>query len=193
VRALLAVLLLLPAYAGAQVFPYEVKDPATNRNLYFLWENILKLKNITGTGGSFIFTSSEFGGDVSGTYDNLVVIDNSHLHNMTSLQGVLSSTSPVPIALVDLSTVTTALDGKLSLSGGTVTGGLTSTSWANFTSSVTASAFYGDGSNLTGISSVGGAGVLQLDDDGNLLPDDIVTLDSYLEVVGNDIIPLEIP
>ena len=188
---ILLLLLLLPTYAGAQVFPYEVKDPATNRNLHFLWENVLKLKNITGSGGSFILTSSEFGGDVSGTYNNLQVIDNSHLHNMTSLQGVLSSTTTVPPALVDLSTVTAALAGKLSLTGGTLTGGLTSTSWANFASSVTASAFYGDGSNLTGISAVGGAGVLQLDDDGNLTPDDIVTLDSFLEVIGNDIIPLE--
>jgi len=160
-------------------------------------------------------TGTVFGGDVSGTYGNLAVIDNSHLHNMTSLQGVLSDTTTVPpslinlstvttalagklsntetvpISLIDLSTVTTALAGKLSLSGGTMTGGLTSESWANFTSSVTASAFYGDGSNLTGISTVGGAGVLQLDDYGNLLPDDIVTLDSFLEVVGNDIIPLE--
>ena len=189
---ILLLLLLLPTYAGAQVFPYEVKDPATNRNLHFLWENVLKLKNITGSGGSFILTSSEFGGDVSGTYNNLQVIDNSHLHNMTSLQGVLSSTTTVPPALVDLSTVTAALAGKLSLTGGTLTGGLTSTSWANFASSVTASAFYGDGSNLTGISAVGGAGVLQLDDDGNLTPDDIVTLDSFLEVIGNDIIPLEV-
>lgn len=212
---LLLVLLLLPCSALAQVFPYEVKDPATNRNLHFLWENVLKLKKVTGSSGSFILTSSEFGGDVSGTYDNLAVIDNSHLHNMTSLQGVLSDTTTVPpslinlstvttalagklsntetvpISLIDLSTVTTALAGKLSLSGGTMTGGLTSESWANFTSSVTASAFYGDGSNLTGISTVGGAGVLQLDDYGNLLPDDIVTLDSFLEVVGNDIIPLE--
>lgn len=188
---ILLLLLLLPTYAGAQVFPYEVKDPATNRNLHFLWENVLKLKNIAGSGGSFILTSSEFGGDVSGTYNNLQVIDNSHLHNMTSLQGVLSSTTTVPPALVDLSTVTAALAGKLSLTGGTLTGGLTSTSWANFASSVTASAFYGDGSNLTGISAVGGAGVLQLDDDGNLTPDDIVTLDSFLEVIGNDIIPLE--
>lgn len=190
IRIVLA-LLLLPCSVGAQVFPYEVKDPATNRNLYFLWENILRLNGVTGTIGSYLPASAEFGGDVSGTYDNLVVIDNSHLHNMTSLQGVLSSSTTVPTSLIDLSTVTTALAGKLSLSGGTMTGGLLSTSWANFTSSVTASAFYGDGSNLTGISSVGGAGVFQLDAEGNITPDDLVIQDSFFEVIGNDIMPLE--
>ena len=55
---------------------------------------------------------------------------------------------------------------------------------------VTATAFVGDGSGLTGLSLVGGAGVLQLDADGNLTPDDLVIQDSYLEVIGNDIQPL---
>lgn len=90
----------------------------------------------------------------------------------TALAGKLSNTTTVPTSLIDLSTVTTALAGKVSKSGDTMTGqltvqssitvtgaggisslfGITATT-AVFSSSVTASAYFGDGSHLTGISS----------------------------------------
>ncbi len=154
-KALAAALLLLPAQAWAQVFPYEVKDPAANRNMHFLWENILKLKNLTGVGGSFVRTDSEFGGDVSGTYDNLVVIDNSHLHNMTSLQGVLSSTTSIPPDLVDLSTVA-------GLGANTFTGAQTYGSGASLAAaanqpgiSVSTAIYVGSGANISTITPTG--------------------------------------
>jgi hypothetical protein len=56
------------------------------------------------------------------------------------------------------------------------------------TNNITASKFYGDASGLTNVP--GGAGVLQLDAEGNITPDDLVTQDSFLTVVGNDIMPI---
>jgi len=49
-------------------------------------------------------TGTSLSGDVSGLYNATVVADNSHLHNMSSLQNVLSSTTTVPVGLIDLST-----------------------------------------------------------------------------------------
>lgn len=92
----------------------------------------------------------------------------------TALAGKLSTTTAVPNALVDLSTVTTAIATKankgansditslsaLSLisSAFTATSSMTNTSTQGILvySSVTASAFFGDGSHLTGIT--GGSG-----------------------------------
>ena len=58
--------------------------------------------------GSYLTTSTTFGGDVSGTYNAIVVADDSHNHIIANVDGLQ-----------------TALDGKLSLSGGTVTGDVT--------------------------------------------------------------------
>ena len=62
-------------------------------------------------------------------------------------------TGAVPTAAVDLATITTALDGKLSTTGGTLNGALTVLG-----TSVTASAFFGDGSHLTGTLSTNATG-----------------------------------
>ena len=81
--------------------------------------------------GSYLTTASTFGGDVSGTYNAIVVADDSHNHIISNVDGLQ-----------------TALDGKYSTSGGTVSGSITATG------NVTASAFYGNGANLTGIVSI---------------------------------------
>lgn len=86
---LVLLLLMLPAYAGAQVFPYEVRDSATNRNLYWLWEQISKVE-ATGS-SSYIPLGAVFSGDVTGTYNATVVGDNSHAHSFSTLSGVLQS------------------------------------------------------------------------------------------------------
>jgi hypothetical protein len=52
-------------------------------------------------------TSTTFGGDVSGTYNAIVIADDSHNHVISNVDGLQ-----------------TALDGKLSLTGGTLTGSL---------------------------------------------------------------------
>jgi len=56
---------------------------------------------------SALTTSTSFGGDVSGTYNAIVVADDSHNHIISNVDGLQ-----------------TALDGKLALSGGTMTGSI---------------------------------------------------------------------
>jgi len=74
--------------------------------------------------------------------------------------------------------------------GNAITGSMIVGSTITFVTAVAAPKFIGDGSALTGIDTIGGAGVLQLDAFGNLTPDDLVVQDSYLIVTGNDIMPL---
>lgn len=112
-RYVLAILLFV-CPASAQVFPSVVDDKGTSDNLYYLYELVYKAIN-GGLSGTYITTTAGFSGDVTGPYNATVVGDNSHLHNMSSIQNVLSSTTTIPSNLVYLSTVTTALDGKVDL------------------------------------------------------------------------------
>jgi len=59
-------------------------------------------------GSYYLNTATTFGGDVSGTYNAIVVADDSHNHVISNVDGLQ-----------------TALDAKLNLSGGTMTGQLT--------------------------------------------------------------------
>ena len=62
----------------------------------------------TNNGTAVLHTSTTFGGDVSGTYGAIVVADDSHNHVISNVDGLQ-----------------TALDAKLPLAGGTMTGNLT--------------------------------------------------------------------
>ena len=99
---------LIPLRVTAQIFPADVKDKAVNDNLYYLHQQILRVAS-GGLSGTYIPTGAEFGGDVSGIYNNLQVGDNSHNHSDSTLTGLTSSKliGTLPAGLVDLSTVTT--------------------------------------------------------------------------------------
>lgn len=100
---------------------------------------------------------------------------------ITSVGEATTIVGPVPPTAVDLSTVTSALNLKAPLASPTFTGTVT-TAEINSNSSVTASAFFGDGSNLTGIASTGTPGVqtnYTLTDSANVLSLDWENRESY--------------
>lgn len=123
--------LLIAAPAAAQIFPAEVKDPATSDNLQFLYEQVQKAVN-GGLSGSYIPTGAPFGGEVTGLYSNLTIPSLA----ASKLTGALPAISGAALTGVIVSTA-----AAQSISGAVVV-----------TSSVTASTFFGDGSHLTGLS-----------------------------------------
>ena len=123
-------LLLLAAPVAAQIFPAEVKDPATSDNLQFLYEQVQKAVN-GGLSGSYIPTDAPFGGEVTGLYSNLIIPSLA----ASKLTGALPAISGAALTGVILSTA-----AAQSISGAVVV-----------TSSVTASTFIGDGRYLTGL------------------------------------------
>ena len=157
--------------------PAVINDRDISDNFDYLYGRLLKLDTSGVDLSSYLNTSSVFSGDVTGTYSATVVGNDSHSHgdstltglsaskltgslpaidgsaltglNIPSLSGVRYSTDSVSTGLIDLSTVTTALSGKVSKSGDTMSGQLT------VQSSITATAgFYGNGSGLTNLSNV---------------------------------------
>jgi hypothetical protein len=86
-------------------------------------------------GSYYLNTATTFGGDVSGTYNAIVVADDSHNHIISNVDGLQ-----------------TALDSKLNLSGGTMTGTLVITGELSATSLVT--------SQVLAATAAGGAGAV---------------------------------
>ena len=123
-------LLILAAPVAAQIFPAEVKDPATSDNLQFLYEQVQKVSS-GGLSGSYIPTGAVFAGDVGGTYTSLSIPSLA----ASKLTGALPAISGAALTGVILSTA-----AAQHISGSVVVG-----------SSVTASHFIGDGSQLTGL------------------------------------------
>jgi hypothetical protein len=95
--------------AAAQMFPAKVEDKPINDNLYYLYEQILKVANL-GLTGSYLPLTTAFAGDVTGTYTAMEVADNSHNHNPTTLTGVIVSTATIQVQInaiaVDTGTLT---------------------------------------------------------------------------------------
>jgi hypothetical protein len=77
-------------------------------------------------GSYYLNTSTNFGGDVSGTYNNIVVTDDSHNHIIDNVDGLQSALDlKAPLASPALTGTTTAVN--LTLSGDLTVNGTTST------------------------------------------------------------------
>lgn len=199
----LILLLFLTNIGYSQELPKKVDDKNIKTNLEYILERI---RNLPSSVGDYIPLSATFGGDVSGTYGAIVVADDSHNHgdatvaNNITLTNITQITNRSHLNLTNTGTLTHAeLETQLtSIAVDTTTiSGNVSTNATDIDNLETSTATLaankldkdGDGSQLTNIALV--SGVFQLDNDGNILPDDIINEDGLFIVIDGNIEPKE--